>query len=269
MKRPSFQFYPADWRNNANLRRCSEAARGAWMDIICVLHDSDEYGVIRWSLADLARASGVPIKLAKELADKLVLKGGDSNVASFTYTTRHAGKDGPTHTLIQACDGPCWYSSRLVRDEWVRNRSGGETRFKSPSHSPSHRHGEPKGEAPTVAPCQPDGTGASSSSSSSSSSSKKTPIPPKGVDGGFERFWKAYPKRVGKIEAIKAWSKIESVQEKIEIILAAVETQKNSSAWTKESGAFIPHPSTWLNQGRWMDEPVKIPTKTFSVFQQG
>jgi hypothetical protein len=28
MKRPAFQFYPSDWRNNANLRRCSPAARG-------------------------------------------------------------------------------------------------------------------------------------------------------------------------------------------------------------------------------------------------
>jgi hypothetical protein len=58
MKRPSFQFYPADWRGNANLRRCSEAARGAWMDILCLLHDSDTYGIVRWPLVDLANAAG-------------------------------------------------------------------------------------------------------------------------------------------------------------------------------------------------------------------
>jgi hypothetical protein len=48
MNRPSLQFYPADWMANRNLRRCSLAARGAWMDVLCVLHDSeDEYGLVR------------------------------------------------------------------------------------------------------------------------------------------------------------------------------------------------------------------------------
>jgi hypothetical protein len=56
LKRPSFQFYPADWKNNSKLRRCSEAARGAWVDILCLLNDCDEYGVCRWPLAELARA---------------------------------------------------------------------------------------------------------------------------------------------------------------------------------------------------------------------
>src|SRR5262245_13474156 len=94
MKRPSFQFYPADWRNNAKLRRCSEAARGAWMDVLCLLHDSDEYGMCRWPLADLARAAGVQAKLLRELIDKGVLKGADGDHGAYIYTPRHAGQDG-------------------------------------------------------------------------------------------------------------------------------------------------------------------------------
>jgi hypothetical protein len=129
MKRPSFQFYPADWRNNAKLRRCSEAARGAWMDVLCVLHDSDEYGVCRWPLADIARAAGVPIKYLKELAEKGVLKGADTGATPYVYTPRHAGKAGDPVTLVEAGEGPCWYCSRFVRDEWVRQRRGQGTRF--------------------------------------------------------------------------------------------------------------------------------------------
>jgi hypothetical protein len=34
--------------------------------------------------------------------------------------------------------------------------------------------------------------------------------------------------------------------------------QKNSHDWTKENGQYIPNPATWLNQGRWMDEPTEI-----------
>ena len=33
MRRPSFQFYPADWLGNTNLRRCSHSEKGAWIDV--------------------------------------------------------------------------------------------------------------------------------------------------------------------------------------------------------------------------------------------
>lgn len=174
-KRPAFQFYPADWKNNANLRRCSEGARGAWMDILCLLHDLDEYGVCRWPLAELARTAGVSLKNAKELAAKGVLKGSDSGHQGFTYTSTHAGKPGEPVILVPACEGPIWFSSRLVRDEWVRRNRGANTRFTTANQptlpSPTRRVGEPvgerqgerQGEANTVR----QGDGPSSSSSSS------------------------------------------------------------------------------------------------------
>ena len=56
MKRPSFQFYPGDWQANVKLRRCSLAARGAWIEVLCLLHGSDPYGTIDWPLADIAHA---------------------------------------------------------------------------------------------------------------------------------------------------------------------------------------------------------------------
>ena len=164
MIRPSFQFYPADWRGNAKLRRCSHAARGAGVDIICVFHDSDEYGVCRWNLKDLCHSAGVPIALGRELRDKNVLKGADLNFKGFTYTTRHAGQETGTHELLAKCDGPCWFSSRMVRDEWMKSRRGAATRFDSkhqpsriPNPTPTRRQGERQGD------------GSSSSSSSSSS----------------------------------------------------------------------------------------------------
>lgn len=139
MKRPAFQFYPADWRNNAKLRRCSEAARGAWMDVLCVLHDSDEYGVCRWPLADLARSAGVPAKLLKELVVKDVLKGADKGASPYIYTPRHAGKDGEPVTLVENKDGPCWYCSRFVRDEWIRQRRGQSTQFSAENQPPKEQ----------------------------------------------------------------------------------------------------------------------------------
>lgn len=152
MRRPSFQFYPADWRNNANLRRCSPAARGIWIDVICVLHDSDEYGIVRWPLNDLANAANAPIKLVRELVEKSVLKGHDKTIEqAFVYVPRTGRKDGPAVTLIPTQPGPVWYSSRMVKDEYVRTVRGESTRF---------------GETPKAAPKPPFGDGSTSSSAS-------------------------------------------------------------------------------------------------------
>ena len=169
MRRPSFQFYPADWRNNANLRRCSPAARGIWVDVLCVLHDSDEYGLVRWPLADLANSANAPIKLIKELVEKRVLKGDDKSVAeAFIYTPRSGRKDGDPITLVAIQPGPVWYSSRMVKDEYVRTVRGESTRFN---------------ESPKVAPKPPIGDG-STSSSSSTPTVNTVPI---GTDGDAVR----------------------------------------------------------------------------------
>ena len=166
MKRPSIQFYPADWRSNSNLKRCSLAARGTWLEIMCVLHDSDEYGVCRWPLDELLRVAGVPMKLAKELLDRNVMKGSSNNFAGYSHTTTHAGMTGETFILVPPCDTPVWFSSRMVVDEFIRTRRGASTRFDSenqpPSRSPTGRVGE--------SPTRRQGNGPSSSSSSTSSS---------------------------------------------------------------------------------------------------
>ena len=150
MKRPSFQFYPADWRNNAKLRRCSWEARGAWVEVMCLLHDSEEYGLLRWSLKEITQAIGAPIKLLRELVDKGVIKGSDGAYESLIYTPRSGRKDGPPVEVLAAGAGPCWYSSRMVVDEYKKNTSGGTTRFgqkDAPIPSPSPRQGEAQSEA--------------------------------------------------------------------------------------------------------------------------
>lgn len=168
--RPAFQFYPADWRNNANLRRCSEAARGAWIDVLCLMHDSDEYGVLRWPLADIAQAAGLPIKLLHELSRKGVLKGADSGADDYRWAPFHAGKQGDLVTLVAAGEGPCWYCSRFVKDEFIRHRRGAKTRFTTDNQPPKT---EPKS-TPTrpVGVRQGDGASASSSTSSTEQEQK-------------------------------------------------------------------------------------------------
>ena len=71
--------------------------------------------------------------------------------------------------------------------------------------------------------------------------------------GDFDVFWKAYPKKIGKEAARKAFKK---VKVNINALLSAVEEQKHCEQWLKDGGQYIPNPATWLNQGRWEDEPL-------------
>jgi hypothetical protein len=138
---------------NAKMRRCSWAARGAWAAVLCTMHDSDEYGVLRYPLAEIAQSIGCKSQLLRELADKGVMKGGDGQHDGYIYRPRHAGKEGQPVTLVEAGSGPCWYSSRMVRDEYIRSKAGATTRFqpvdKSGNNSPRHRQGEPPGDTPS------------------------------------------------------------------------------------------------------------------------
>ena len=75
-------------------------------------------------------------------------------------------------------------------------------------------------------------------------------------DALFDRFWKTYPNKVGKDAARQAFDKRNPDDALVDLMVSAVELQKQSSKWTKDDGEYIPHPATWLNQGRWQDEGV-------------
>lgn len=91
--------------------------------------------------------------------------------------------------------------------------------------------------------------------------SDKPPKPPAqptaslhGFPPGFEELWKAYPRKVGKDAAAKAFAKRKPDSSLLNSMLSAVSAQRGSEQWGKDGGQFIPHLSTWLNEGRWMDE---------------
>ena len=168
MSRPSFQFYHGDWRSNAKLRRCTRAERGDWIDAMCLLADSDEFGMLRWPLKDLAQAVGCPVSSLQALRDKEVLKGADKGEGCppFIYIPRHGGKDGAPVILIPEQTGPIWYSSRMVRDEYIRSIRGEGTRFGAePKGAEKHKPKPPIGDESS--------TGSTASSPSSSPASEK------------------------------------------------------------------------------------------------
>lgn len=93
------------------------------------------------------------------------------------------------------------------------------------------------------------------------------PVAPKKTGGRrtpsdveFEAFWKAYPRKTNKVKARSAFDKAfkllresHSIDETMLIILNGVD------AYAKNADPeYLCHPTTWLNAGKWDDEPGSI-----------
>lgn len=60
MRQPWFKLFPGDWRQCPELRACSAAARGVWMDLMCLAHQAERYGHVEYDSAEtLALSLGI------------------------------------------------------------------------------------------------------------------------------------------------------------------------------------------------------------------
>lgn len=87
---------------------------------------------------------------------------------------------------------------------------------------------------------------------------KPTPTPVRDTtrareDADFEAFWAAYPRKLAKDDARKAFVKAVKKAPVAEII-GGLERVK--PGW--DDAQFIPYPATWLNGGRWKDEASEV-----------
>lgn len=79
----------------------------------------------------------------------------------------------------------------------------------------------------------------------------------------FVRFYTIYPRRIGKKAAEKAWAKAIKDGAEPELVIQAA--QRYAASRVGQDPKYTPHPATWLNQGRWEDEPERT---TFAPLNQ-
>lgn len=86
----------------------------------------------------------------------------------------------------------------------------------------------------------------------------KAPEPGSDADPDWCAFWAAYPRKAAKVEARKAWAKaLKGVDHRpparpIDIITAARRYANDPNRVDQ----YTAMPTTWLNQGRWQDDPL-------------
>lgn len=69
----------------------------------------------------------------------------------------------------------------------------------------------------------------------------------------FDQFWQAYPRRVNKSAARRAYMQALRIASSEAIYLGAVAYAQWCGSNTEEA-KYIAHASTWLNDARWEDE---------------
>jgi hypothetical protein len=169
MKRPAFQFYPADWRSDIALTLCGHVARGIWLEMLCVMHEGSPYGHLARNGAALTDADAAAL----------------CRVPLPAY--RKAVAELEAHRVFSRAANGTIYSRRMTRDEGLR-----EVRAQSGVLGAEHgvkgaefgiKGGRPKeGRVVTEPPLPAQGRGVTepppSSSSSSSSSVTQSLLSP-------------------------------------------------------------------------------------------
>lgn len=144
---------------------------------------------------------------------------------------------------------PAWLSRRLATTEPIDLELFVRTGFLIPEQPASTTVAERKHEASNV-------LALARSREERRGEEKDANARARGPD--FDRFWQAYPRRVSKGRAERAFAKIKPDEQLMQAIIAGVERAKTSDQWTRESGRYIPHPASWLNARGWEDECLPL-----------
>lgn len=95
---PWMKFYPSDWRSDQALRVCSLAARGLWIEMLCVMHTAIPYGHLLIngspvSDTQLAMLAGIPSEQVAALVGELETAGVFSRTSKGVIYSRRMTRD--------------------------------------------------------------------------------------------------------------------------------------------------------------------------------
>ncbi|WP_199721596.1 hypothetical protein [Cellulomonas rhizosphaerae] len=139
--------------------------------------------------------------------------------------------DKPGKGRLPRPDGTTEYGSSEIRETLASPRE--TSRALAPGTGEQGNRGTGQKDSPSPAP---------------PATPRATPI-----THGFDQFWEQYPRKVGKQAARTAYGKATRTVTPAKLLAAAHRYAQDPNLPEKE---FIPHPSTWLNEGRWDDEPL-------------
>ena len=259
-RRPWAKWYWGDWRKDARLRRCSFAARGLWGDMLSLMGgECEPFGCLLME--------GQPL----EAADLVGLLGGSvreveklmADLEGKRVFNRVGDDDVPEDVLAILADMPSLppgaiFSRRMLRDkardeaDRENGRRGGNPGLKGGLTPPvkaqilDARDKIPeRKDSPPKPPSQP----------SLLADASETPTP-RQMLADFDQFYRAFPRKVGRGDAERAYSKARKLATPDQLLAGA---RRYATSRAGEDSKYTKHPATWLNSKGWLDE---VPTSS-------
>ena len=198
MSSPWLKFFPTDWRADPALRMCSLAARGLWMEMLCVMHEAEPYGTLRVN--------------GRAVTDRQLTALAGGEVEALLAELEEAG------VFSRESDGTI-YSRRMQRDaekaarDKANGKGGGNPSLKMGVNPPD------KAQKPE----------ARSQKEEAQASSKRAQ-----TASAFEAWYQHYPHKVQRGAAERAFSKaieLTSLDELVDGLRRYVSTKPDDRHW--------------------------------------
>lgn len=252
---PYLPLYVQDFLTDEKLNECSAESVGVYIMLMCVMHKSEDYGTILlrqkdkqtgWQISDFARKLVRHLPYSEEVIERALTELLEEGVLNI--------------------EGDRLYQKRMVKDGEIS-----EKRSRAGKKGAKAKYTNESAEAKAVA-CANDFAMAkpmanseyeneyeyeyendNEDDSNNKTTKKRESLLTKTQETRFSRFWEAYPRKVSKANAEKAWAKINPDDELTEKIISAIGTAKRLDERFRET-RFTPHPASWLNARSWENE---------------
>lgn len=221
-------FFPQDWLAEETLRTSSLAARGLWIGILCLMARSPRRGYLLTATGEVPDAKWIARQIGTDVTETEGCLAELEHERVFSRTT----------------DGGIIYSRRILKDKTIEEKRSEAGKLGAQGRWHRRWQGDGKGMA-SVNSLDNDNDNDNEDEDVTDTDTDKD------KDRAFASFWQAYPSKTGKKAALRAWQKAKD-RPPLPIILAVIEVQKRGRRWKQ---GYVPNPATWLNQGRWSDEP--------------
>lgn len=245
------KWFWSDWMSDPGVRVSSYAARGLWMDMLCIAAENDGFVAVKGkplSPREIARATGGEEAEVAGLIDELEKNG------VFSRDKRK-----------------CIYSRRMIRDEKKsriareNGKKGGLASVEKQKEIPASGGQKPKPQSPESRIQKPEKREAKTLPPAAGGglfeeSAAPSPKPDWPIDY-HEQFWRNYPKRTEKKAAMAKLDAVRKSGVPWAHFMAGVLRYLQHVSASRTEERFIKHPTTWLNKGCWDDQlgPVTAP----------
>lgn len=255
---PWDKFFWQDWAADKLLQLCSYAAKGLWMDMLCIMAASDPKGYlmvngVAISIDDLSRLTGGQVDVVQTLSSELEQRGVYSrNRQGTIYCRRMVGKE--MEARQNAKNGEI--GGRVSRD---KQKGIFQSLGDAPDTPPGTAldgplSGPPNGSLDKA----PGGALDPWRDSTVTSTNTTTPIVPKlGAQQRAEwflEFWKSYPRKEAKGNAEKWFSSKLVDRDEFDAVMTGLVRFNEKLRREGTDPKYFPLPASWLNGKRWLDE---------------